>query len=235
MASKSKSKKALKSSSKKSSKASRKKAPKRSSTKGKSKKPVSPPLVTNRPSGPPFPLKVPAKFLRPLEENLKPIRPPKFSASFLERQTLKLAELRDHILDQVQGVTKDSLRERGEGGGSAFGMHQADAGSDAYEKDFALSLLSQEQDALYEIEQAMKRIQAHVYGVCEMSGQAIPVSRLEAIPLARFTVDCQSRFEQENKGKNRWEPAVPFMDSVESSEEESGEESDEEEKTKAKE
>jgi len=235
MASKSKSKKASKSSSKKSSKASRKKTPKRPSAKGKSKKPATLPLVAKRPSGPPFPIKVPAKFLRPLEENLKPIRPPKFSASFLERQTIKLAELRDHILDQVQGVTKDSLRERGEGGGSAFGMHQADAGSDAYEKDFALSLLSQEQDALYEIEQAMKRIQAHVYGVCEMSGQAIPVSRLEAIPFARFTVDCQSRFEQENKGKNRWEPAVPFMDSVESSEEESGEESDEEEKTKAKE
>ena len=235
MASKSKSKKASKSSSKKSSKASLKKAPKRPSSKGKSKKPATTPLVAKRPSGPPFPIKVPAKFLRPLEENLKPIRPPKFSASFLERQTIKLAELRDHILDQVQGVTKDSLRERGEGGGSAFGMHQADAGSDAYEKDFALSLLSQEQDALYEIEQAMKRIQAHVYGVCEMSGQAIPVSRLEAIPFARFTVDCQSRFEQENKGKNRWEPAVPFMDSVESSEEESGEESDEEEKTKAKE
>ena len=235
MASKSKSKKASKSSSKKSSKASLKKAPKRPSSKGKSKKPATTPLVAKRPSGPPFPIKVPAKFLRPLEENLKPIRPPKFSASFLERQTIKLAELRDHILDQVQGVTKDSLRERGEGGGSAFGMHQADAGSDAYEKDFALSLLSQEQDALYEIEQAMKRIQAHVYGVCEMSGQAIPVSRLEAIPFARFTVDCQTRFEQENKGKNRWEPAVPFMDSVESSEEESGEESDEEEKTKAKE
>ncbi len=235
MASKSKSKKASKSSSKKSSKTSHKKAPKRPSSKGKSKKPATPPPAVKRPSGPPFPIKVPAKFLRPLEENLKPIRPPKFSSSFLERQTIKLAELRDHILDQVQGVTKDSLRERGEGGGSAFGMHQADAGSDAYEKDFALSLLSQEQDALYEIEQAMKRIQAHVYGVCEMSGQAIPVSRLEAIPFARFTVDCQTRFEQENKGKNRWEPAVPFMDSVESSEEESGEESDEEEKTKAKE
>jgi len=237
MATKSKSKKASKASSKKSSKASSKKAPKRSSSKpkAKSKKPIAPPVVVKRPSGPPFPIKVPAKFLRPLEENNKPIRPPKFSSSFLDRQAIKLAELRDHILDQVQGVTKDSLRERGEGGGSAFGMHQADAGSDAYEKDFALSLLSQEQDALYEIEQAMKRIQAHVYGVCEMSGQAIPVSRLEAIPFARFTVDCQSRFEQENKGKNRWEPAVPFMDSVESSEEESGEESDEEEKTKAKE
>jgi RNA polymerase-binding transcription factor DksA len=153
----------------------------------------------------------------------------------LERQKLKLAELRDHIVDQMQGVTKDSLRERGEGGGSAFGMHQADAGSDAYEKDFALSLLSQEQDALYEIESALKRIEAHVYGVCEMSGQPIPVARLEAIPFARFTVECQSRFEQENKGKNRWEPAQPLMDSNETSDDEGGEESDEEEKTKSKE
>ena len=44
-----------------------------------------------------------------------------------------------------------------------------------------------------------------------------------------------NRFEQENKGKNRWEPAQPLMDSNETSDEESGEESDEEEKVKSKE
>ena len=232
MAKKSKSKKATKSSSKK--KVSKKKPQVRTSSKAKknaSTKVVAP----KKPSGPPFPIKTPAKFLRPLEENTKPAKPPKFSSAFLERQKLKLSELRDHIVDQMQGVTKDSLRERGEGGGSAFGMHQADAGSDAYEKDFALSLLSQEQDALYEIESALKRIEAHAYGVCEMSGQPIPVARLEAIPFARFTVECQSRFEQENKGKNRWEPAQPLMDSNETSDDEGGEESDEEEKTKSKE
>jgi len=232
MAKKSKSKKAPKSSSKK--KVLKKKAQVRSSSKAKKKAPTKV-AAPKKPSGPPFPIKTPAKFLRPLEENTKPAKPPKFSSAFLERQKIKLAELRDHIVDQMQGVTKDSLRERGEGGGSAFGMHQADAGSDAYEKDFALSLLSQEQDALYEIESALKRIEAHVYGVCEMSGQPIPVARLEAIPFARFTVECQSRFEQENKGKNRWEPAQPLMDSNETSDDEGGEESDEEEKTKSKE
>jgi RNA polymerase-binding transcription factor DksA len=167
--------------------------------------------------------------------NIKPAKPPKFSATFLEKQKTKLAELRDHILDQMQGVAQDSLREPASGGGSAFGMHQADAGSDAYEKDFALSLLSQEQDALYEIEEALKRIEAGTYGVCEMSGQPIPVNRLEAIPFARFTVDCQSRFEQENKGRNRWESAQPFLETADSSDEEGGEESEEEEKTKSKE
>jgi RNA polymerase-binding transcription factor DksA len=170
-----------------------------------------------------------------LDENIKPAKPPKFSATFLEKQKTKLAELRDHILDQMQGVAQDSLREPASGGGSAFGMHQADAGSDAYEKDFALSLLSQEQDALYEIEEALKRIEAGTYGVCEMSGQPIPVNRLEAIPFARFTVDCQSRFEQENKGRNRWESTQPFLETADSSDEEGGEESEEEEKTKSKE
>jgi len=231
MAKKSKSKKAPKSSSKKLSK---KKVPTRPASKAK-KKASTKPVAPKKPSGPPFPIKTPAKFLRPLEENIKPAKAPKFSASFMEKQKSKLAELRDHIVDQMQGVTKDSLRERGEGGGSAFGMHQADAGSDAYEKDFALSLLSQEQDALHEIEEAIKRIEAHVYGICEMSGQPIPVARLEAIPFARFTVECQTRYEQENKGKNRWEPAQPLMDSEESSEEEGGDESDEEEKPKLKE
>ena len=52
-------------------------------------------------------------------------------------------------------------------------MHQADAGSDAYDRDFALSLLSQEQDALYEIDEALKRIELGTYGICEMSGKPI--------------------------------------------------------------
>ncbi len=72
-------------------------------------------------------------------------------------------------------------------------------GSDAYDRDFALSLLSQEQDALYEIDQALKRIELGTYGKCEMSGKQIPRARLEAIPFARFTVECQSQLEKQNK------------------------------------
>jgi len=69
----------------------------------------------------------------------------------------------------------------------------------SYDLDFALSLLSQEQDALYEIDQALKRIELGTYGICEMSGKQIPRARLEAIPFARFTVECQSQLEKQNK------------------------------------
>lgn len=120
--------------------------------------------------------------------------------SFTRAQKDKLLQLRDAMVDSMAGVAQDTLRSRAEGSeASAFGMHQADAGSDAYDRDFALSLLSQEQDALYEIDQALKRIELGTYGVCEMSGKSIPRTRLEAIPFARFTVECQSQLEKQNK------------------------------------
>jgi DnaK suppressor protein len=119
---------------------------------------------------------------------------------FTRGQREKLLQLRDAMVDSMAGVAQDTLRSRAEGSeASAFGMHQADAGSDAYDRDFALSLLSQEQDALYEIDQALKRIDMGTYGICEMSGKPIGHARLEAIPFARFTVECQSQLEKQNK------------------------------------
>jgi RNA polymerase-binding transcription factor DksA len=119
---------------------------------------------------------------------------------FTRKQKEKLLQLRDAMVDSMAGVAQDTLRSRAEGNeASAFGMHQADAGSDAYDRDFALSLLSQEQDALYEIDQALKRIELGSYGICEMSGKHIPHARLEAIPFARFTVECQTQLEKQNK------------------------------------
>ena len=131
---------------------------------------------------------------------------------FLKKQKERLLALRDTMLDSMAGVAKDNLRSRAEGSeASAFGMHQADAGSDAYDRDFALSLLSQEQDALYEIEEALKRVDAGTYGVCEMSGKAIPHARLEAIPFARCTVECQSQIEKQRKASRVRQPVTSLF------------------------
>ena len=121
---------------------------------------------------------------------------------FLRKQKKRLLALRDAMLDSMNGMAQDNLRARAEGNeASAFGMHQADAGSDAYDRDFALNLLSQEQDALYEIDEAIKRIELGTYGTCEMSGKPINHERLEAIPFTRFTVECQSQIERQNKAR----------------------------------
>ncbi|MBV8102669.1 MAG: TraR/DksA C4-type zinc finger protein [Verrucomicrobia bacterium] len=147
---------------------------------------------------------------------------------FLRKQKLKLLFLRDSLLDSMMGVSRDTLRARAEGSeASAFGMHQADAGSDAYDRDFALSLLSQEQDALYEIEEALKRVEAGTYGVCEMSGKAIPHARLEAIPFARFTVECQAQLEKQRKATRIRQPVTSLFGLTD----EEGGEGEEEEST----
>jgi RNA polymerase-binding transcription factor DksA len=145
---------------------------------------------------------------------------------FIRKQKQKLLQLRDAMVDSMAGVAQGTLRSRAEGSeASAFGMHQADAGSDAYDRDFALSLLSQEQDALYEIDEALKRIELGTYGKCEMSGKAIPHARLEAIPFARFTVQCQSQLEKQSRA-SRVRQSVTSLFGL--TEEESGEGEEEE-------
>src|SRR3981081_2892460 len=151
---------------------------------------------------------------------------------FLKKQKAKLLQLRDSLLDAMLGVSRDTLRARAEGSeASAFGMHQADAGSDAYDRDFALSLLSQEQDALYEIEEALKRVDAGTYGVCEMSGKPIAHARLEALPFARFTVECQTQIEKQKKALRVRQPVTSLFGLTD---EEGGDGEDEEPSTDSK-
>jgi len=162
----------------------------------------------------------PAAILLGLNHREKKLDP------FIRKQKQKLLQLRDAVVDSMAGVAQGTLRSRAEGSeASAFGMHQADAGSDAYDRDFALSLLSQEQDALYEIDEALKRIELGTYGKCEMSGKPIPRARLEAIPFARFTVECQSQLEKQSRA-SRVRPSVTSLFGLI---EEEGAESEEEE------
>jgi DnaK suppressor protein len=103
----------------------------------------------------------------------------------------RLVELRDHLLQEKRDLYHDALEER-----PAFSMHMADAGTDSYDRDFALGILSHEQDAVYEIEEALDRIRNGTYGICEMTGKRIPAARLEAIPWTRFTAAAECRFEK---------------------------------------
>ncbi|MEI8312222.1 MAG: TraR/DksA C4-type zinc finger protein [Verrucomicrobiota bacterium] len=153
---------------------------------------------------------VPTKKLQPVVTPAK--RPSLQPVGFLAKQRDRLLTLKDTLLDSMNGVAKDSLRSRAEGSeASAFGMHQADAGSDAYDRDFALSLLSQEQDSLYEIDEALKRIDTGAYGVCEISGKPILHARLEALPFTRYTVECQAEIEKKNRYSRVRQPVASLF------------------------
>src|SRR5262249_12482679 len=92
----------------------------------------------------------------------------------------------------MNGLAKESAEEM-----SSYSLHMADSGTDNFDRDFALSLLSSDQDAIYEIEEALKRIEKNTYGICELTGKQIPRARLEAIPWTRFTVQPQAQLERE--------------------------------------
>jgi RNA polymerase-binding transcription factor DksA len=76
----------------------------------------------------------------------------------------------------------------------------ADAGTDSFDRDFALSMVSSEQEALYEIDEAIRRIREGNYGVCEITGKPISRERLKAVPFTRYSVEGQREIE---KGRRR--------------------------------
>ncbi len=72
----------------------------------------------------------------------------------------------------------------------------ADAGTDTFDRDFALSLVSSEQEALTEIDAAIKRIKDGSYGICEITGKPIAKERLSAVPFTRYSADAQKEIER---------------------------------------
>ena len=110
----------------------------------------------------------------------------------------RLLELRDQLLRQMDGLAKESAQEL-----PGYSLHMADSGTDNFDRDFALSLLSSDKDAVYEIEEALKRIERNTYGVCELTSKTIPKLRLEAIPWTRFTVEAQAQLERDGALRQR--------------------------------
>lgn len=120
-----------------------------------------------------------------------------------------LLDLRERLLRQMSGLAKESAEEV-----AGYGLHMADSGTDNFDRDFALSLLSSDQDALYEIEEALKRIEKGTYGVCELTGQPIPAARLEAIPWTRFTVEAMAQLEKDGAIRQRRLGALGTVEST---------------------
>lgn len=121
----------------------------------------------------------------------------------------RLLDLRDQLTRQMTGLAKESAQEM-----PGYSLHMADSGTDNFDRDFALSLLSADQDAVYEIEEALKRIEKGSYGVCELTGKPIPHARLEAIPWTRFTVQAQAQLERDGALRQRRLGALGSVDAV---------------------
>ncbi len=140
-----------------------------------------------------------------------------------------LLDLRDRLLDGIEFHASDNLKRSQRDASSdlsAYSFHMADAGTDNFDREFALSMVSNSQEALYEINDAIKRIEIGTFGTCEMCGKPIPRARLDAIPWTRYTVDCQAEVE---KNQRRLPRQAFQLSDFGNTEEEGGEEREEEE------
>ncbi|MFH0880598.1 MAG: TraR/DksA C4-type zinc finger protein [Lentisphaerota bacterium] len=160
-----------------------------------------------KPVAKPVPVKKVAVAAPKVEEAVKPVVKIKpLPAVELKQYREMLRNLRDRVVDEITFLAGDNLnRSQRESSGdlSSYSFHMADQGTDNFDREFALNLVSSEQDALYEIDEAIHRIDLGTYGSCEMCGCAIEKARLKALPFAKMCIQCKSESE---KGKTRYRP-----------------------------
>jgi RNA polymerase-binding transcription factor len=118
-----------------------------------------------------------------------------FEKRLLEERRRVLKELGQY--DEAFGATPQSA----DGGLSSYSFHMADQGTDAMEREKAFLFASQEGRFLWHIDEALRRLyrSPETYGLCQSCGNLIGFDRLDALPHARYCIECKQREEDGKK------------------------------------
>jgi DnaK suppressor protein len=111
----------------------------------------------------------------------------------LEKYRDKLLSLRDQITHAIKGAT-EGVKEAEESRG--YSQHQADEGTDDFDKTISLEVSNKELTILRQIERALEKMEEGNYGACDITGNDIPKARLDAIPYATMTIEAQEKYEK---------------------------------------
>lgn len=112
--------------------------------------------------------------------------------SDIEKFKRRLHELKNQMVHMVRETSADVKATENKG----YSQHQADEGTDDFDRTISLELTNKEYDILRQIERALEKIEEGTYGICDISGEEIPIKRLEAVPYATMTVGAQEKFEK---------------------------------------
>lgn len=110
-----------------------------------------------------------------------------------------ISKIKDKALDEIKHISEDTLKKSQKdaaGDISGYTYHMADVASDTYDREFSLGLASNEREALYELDDALKRIEEGIFGICEECKAPITKVRLKAVPYARLCLKCQEKKEK---------------------------------------
>ncbi|MFA5090151.1 MAG: TraR/DksA family transcriptional regulator [Candidatus Omnitrophota bacterium] len=123
----------------------------------------------------------------------------KFNKKELTEFKKIIMKMKENILDGIRHISEDTLKKSqkdASGDISGYTYHMADVASDTYDREFSLGLASSERESLYELDDAAKRIEEGVFGVCESCKSLISKTRLRIVPYARLCVKCQEKKEK---------------------------------------
>lgn len=121
-----------------------------------------------------------------------------------------LAHFEKRLLDERKRVLKELGRadevfggtpQNADGDLSSYSFHMADQGTDAMEREKAFLFASQEGRFLWHIDEALRRLyrSPETFGKCHQCGNEIAFERLDALPHARYCIDCKQREEDAKK------------------------------------
>lgn len=105
----------------------------------------------------------------------------------------RLEDLRRQINQSLKG-SADQVKTPDEATG--YSQHQADQGTDDFNRTISLEVTTREYNLLKQIDRALEKIEENTYGICDVSGAEIPIARLEAVPYATMTVKAQEQIEK---------------------------------------
>jgi RNA polymerase-binding protein DksA len=197
------------------------------------KKPLAKPALVKKPVAKPAPVKKPVARTAPVKKTSLPAKPVKGKTpvagqtakpapaprkSTLSRKELedfrkRLLTMRDSIVDEISVLAGENLNKNpreASGDLSNYGMHMADQGTDNFDREFALNLVSNEQNVLYEIDEAIQRIETNTFGMCEQTGLPIETERLKAMPYTRLSLVAQEELERKNKRRRTFSSGSSF-------------------------
>lgn len=102
---------------------------------------------------------------------------------------------------EIRSIAREASKNPREASGdlSSYTVHMADMSSDTYERELFTDLASSEQEVLYQIDEALKRLDEGTYGICQQCNAPIVLSRLKAVPYTVLCITCQRVKEQKAK------------------------------------
>ena len=117
----------------------------------------------------------------------------KFTKKELKDFQKVILKKKEEVLEDFKHISEDTLKKsqkEASGDTSGYTYHMADVATDNYDREFSLGLASNERKSLYELEDALKRIEDGSFGICDSCKGRISKVRLKAVPSARLCIKC---------------------------------------------